>query len=132
MQLIRGRVRAIVSAIVIGVVLAISCSTTSRRHRPPTTYAVCSSQLTSLIYTVDAQETAPTTVECLVVSNDRIIDRGSQAHIRRVWGDKDTIIPPSSVNPLVPKGGVKIYHLRDGEAMYPGFADAHAHILGVC
>lgn len=127
----RGRVRAVVSACFIGVILALTSSTRSKAKYLPDTYAVCSRGETHAIYTVD--QSSPT-VACVVVSGDVLVDRGSLVDIRRKWGDKDTTGPATQSYGLAdwvkPKDGVKIYYLQPGEAMYPGLADAHAHILG--
>lgn len=122
----RGRVRAIISACFIGVLLVLTSSQRSKQRRLPLTYAVCSRENEG-IYTVD--DSLPN-VPCIVISDDVIADRGPLNEIRRHWGDKDTTGPAiEPLSPDVPKSGTKIYFLGAGEALYPGFADAHAHIL---
>ncbi|KAI5474325.1 protein of heat shock protein Hsp70 family [Pseudohyphozyma bogoriensis] len=74
------------------------------------------------IYTMDANDTR---AECVVVKNGLVAATGTLKEIREEWGDLDTL---GSVG----KGGetgVKIYYLKRGQALLPGFIDAHAHIL---
>lgn len=137
----RGRVRAIITACFIGVILALT-SSRSRSKSPrqlPETYAICSHKDSlGAIYTID--NSLPN-VDCVVVRGNTIVDRGSVEDVRRVWGDRDTTGPPTyAVNygfgrwkwgVSTPKTGTKVYFLKSGEALYPGFVDAHAHILGV-
>lgn len=128
----RARVRTMISACFIGVVLALASTQRLRRDHLPATYAVCSRERNA-IYTVDLN--APN-VQCVVVSNDLIVDRGSVEEIRSRRGDQDTTGRWSQLlywpwTKLV-RSGTKIYYLEPGEAMYPGFADAHAHILCLC
>lgn len=127
----RARVRTLISACIIGVVLALVSAQRLRSSHLPSTYAVCSREHNS-IYTVDLNEP---TIQCVVVSNDLVADRGSEGEIRSRWEDqnRDLAKPLSRLRwPWTRffRFGVRIYYLEPGEAMYPGFADAHAHILG--
>ena len=122
---LQGRVRAIVFAICIIVVMILF-----RRKNTgvlPMTYAICSRK-DSFIYSVDDDFPHP---ECIVISGAVIADFGSLEHIRAYWGDKDTNGPATASNPQAPKSGVKIYSLPSGHALYPGFSDSHAHVLGL-
>lgn len=122
----RGRLHALFSAVCIAVFLLLFQHSSNKTL--PATYAICSNpSVPTLIYTVDPD--API-VECIVVRNALIEDRGSLEHIRKRWGDKNLSGPPSSPNPLAPKSGILIKFLKKGQAMYPGFTDAHAHVLG--
>ncbi|KAF8317980.1 hypothetical protein DL93DRAFT_2110170 [Clavulina sp. PMI_390] len=124
----RGRVRAIISACFIGILFLLVSSKRARHARLPIIYAVCAKE-GAQIYTVDAENS---NVACIVVSDDIIVDRGSLKDVRRRWGDRDTTGP--AIEPADPannpRSGTKIFYLRPGEALYPGFTDAHAHILG--
>ena len=120
----RARVRTMISACFIAVFLALVSTQRLRRDHLPTTYAVCSREHNA-IYTVDLNTP---NVQCVVVSNDLIVDRGSVEEIRSRKGDKDTTGHPSQLfywpwTKLV-RSGTKMYYLEPGEAMYPGFADA--------
>jgi hypothetical protein len=126
----KSRIQTVLSAVLILVFLAFY-----KRRYPqelPDTWALCSRPPKSLIYTVDERNAL---VECLVTHKDVIVDTGTLADIRRRWGQKDTLGPPSTIfstskgSPNVPKEGLKVIFLKDGEAAYPGFHDAHAHVL---
>lgn len=113
----------------IGIVLALVSTQSLGHARLPNTYAVCSREHNA-IYTVDL---GVPNVQCVVVSKDLVADRGSIDEIRRRWGDKDAA--GHSWRRYGPweglfRSGVKMYYLEPGEAMFPGFTDAHAHILG--
>jgi hypothetical protein len=125
----RARVRAMMSACFIGIIVALVSIQSLRRARLPATYAICSREHNA-IYTVDSN--APN-VQCIMVSKKLIADRGSIEEIRSRWGDKNTAGPSwRRYGPWARfiGSGMKIYYLEPGEAVYPGFADAHAHILG--
>jgi hypothetical protein len=121
----QGRVRAIISAICIAVIMALFRN--KNAGVLPMSYAICSRE-DSFIHSVDEELPSP---ECIVISGKHIVDRGSLQHIRAFWGDKDTKGPATSSNPQAPKSGVKIYSLPSGHALYPGFSDSHAHVLGL-
>lgn len=125
--IIRGRTHALLSALGIAIFLLIYKRNST--HRLPPTYAVCSKVNSSQIYTVDD---ASPTVECVVISNSFVADAGTLDYVRHRWGDAGVTGPGtlSSGGGPSPKAGVKIKYLESGQAMYPGFADAHAHILG--
>ena len=122
----RGRIYTLLSAFCIALVFLLLKRGSNAEL--PDVYAVCSRKNThSAIYTADASSP---TVDCIVVHHDRIADRGTLEDVRRVWGDKMLQGPPVSKNPLAPKSGIVIKFLKEGQALYPGFSDAHAHVLG--
>ncbi|KAG8947813.1 hypothetical protein FRC04_010299 [Tulasnella sp. 424] len=131
----RSRIRAALIGVAIGVVAALS-----QPSRPsdclPESWALCTKGHNSAIYTVDP--TNPT-VECVVVHQKSIVYWGTRKYVKKTWGDRDAIIPSLlgkrdaqkswSLGEEVAKKGLKFKYLKDGEAAFPGFADAHAHIL---
>lgn len=125
--IIRGRTHALLSALGIAIFLLIYKKTSTSRL--PQTYAICSRHESSRIYTVDEAHPA---VDCVVISKSFITDIGSLEYVRSRWGDAAVTGPGtlSSGQGPSPKAGIKIKYLEPGQAMYPGFADAHAHILG--
>lgn len=102
----------------------------------PESWALCAKGQNSAIYTVDP---ANPTVECIVVHQNSIVDWGTEEYVKKTWGDRDTTGPPLVGNSdtqkswvlseEVAKKGLKFKYLKEGEAAFPGFADAHAHIL---
>ncbi|GJJ08276.1 hypothetical protein Clacol_002486 [Clathrus columnatus] len=96
------------------------------RHKTvlPGSYAICSKEQN--IYTVD--ESNPR-VECCVVSDGWIADIGTYLEVSKRWGNKDTTGPVTNA-PRSAKEGLKVYYLKRGSILVPGFADAHGHILG--
>ncbi|KAF8335942.1 amidohydrolase 3 [Cantharellus anzutake] len=65
-----------------------------------------------------------------MVSGTNIVDTGDLTHMKRKWGGEVTIWPSLLKNLLSPDMGAKLYFLRGDQALYPGFADSHAHVLG--
>jgi hypothetical protein len=120
----QGRIRAIFSALCIAIVIVLFRKKSAGVL--PMTYAICSRKDSS-IYSVDENHPRP---ECIVISDAHIADRGSLEYIRTNWGDKYMNGPATASNPLAPKSGVKIYFLPSGHALFPGFSDSHAHVLG--
>ncbi|KAG8908920.1 hypothetical protein FRB99_000023 [Tulasnella sp. 403] len=120
----RSRVHVVLSTIFIGLILAV----VQRSSKPvplPDTWALCSKE-GSAIYTVD--ETRPT-VECIVTHKERIMDWGTSKEVRDRWGDKDITGPVPGAPFFSAKTGLKFMYLKKGQAAFPGFADAHAHVL---
>ncbi|CED82692.1 Amidohydrolase 3 [Phaffia rhodozyma] len=64
--------------------------------------------------------------ECMVVDKKMVVDVGTYDHVRRHWGDQESLGPPlspSSQAPLsVRKQGIKVYKLPKG------LVDSHGHI----
>ncbi|KAG9042408.1 hypothetical protein FS837_010907 [Tulasnella sp. UAMH 9824] len=131
----RSRIQAALSGLAIGLVVALSQRSRSSNCLPES-WALCTKGQNSAIYTVDP--TNPT-VECIVVHEKSIVDWGTKEYVKKTYGDRDTIGPPLlgksdtqkswALGEEVAKKGLKLKYLKDGEAAFPGFADAHAHIL---
>ncbi|CAE6496675.1 unnamed protein product [Rhizoctonia solani] len=68
-------------------------------------------------------------VECMVINGRFIADTGSIEEIRRRWGDRATTGPVTGAPDVSRKSGLKFIYLEKGQAAYPGFHDAHAHVL---
>ncbi|CAE6479302.1 unnamed protein product [Rhizoctonia solani] len=68
-------------------------------------------------------------VECMVINEKYIADTGSVDEIRRRWGDRATTGPVTGAPDVSRKSGLKFIYLEKGQAAYPGFHDAHAHVL---
>lgn len=124
----RSRIQAALSGLAIGLVVALSQRSRSSDCLPES-WALCTKGQNSAIYTVDP--TNPT-VECIVVHKKSIIDWGTKEHVKKTWGDRDTIGPPLlgksdtqkswALGEEVAKKGLKFKYLKDGEAAFPGFA----------
>lgn len=121
-----GRIRVVISAIAIGVFLALTNRSTNTL---PDTWALCAKK-GSTIYTVEPDHP---TVECIVLHKEKIVDWGSIAHVRQHWGDKDTNGPVVGAPLYSRKTGLKFRYLKNGEAAYPGFTGKphHAKILAL-
>ncbi|CAE6462601.1 unnamed protein product [Rhizoctonia solani] len=120
----RGRVQAIVSAIAIGFLLLLI--RTQKSKEPPSAYALCSAHGERNIWTVDESNAR---AECMVINGKFIADIGSVDDIRRRWGDRATTGPVAGAPDVSRKRGLKFIYLEKGQAAYPGFHDAHAHVL---
>ncbi|KAF8598486.1 hypothetical protein BDV93DRAFT_451112 [Ceratobasidium sp. AG-I] len=92
----------------------------------PEAYALCSAHGEKNIWTVSDENARE---ECIVVNGKFIADVGSTAELRQRWGDRATTGPVKSAPPISSKSGLKFIHLKPGQAVYPGFQDAHAHVL---
>ncbi|CAE6496454.1 unnamed protein product [Rhizoctonia solani] len=68
-------------------------------------------------------------VECMVINGKFIADTGSIDEIRQRWGDRATTGPVIGAPAVSRKSGLKFIYLEKGQAAYPGFHDAHAHVL---
>ncbi|KAG8901634.1 hypothetical protein FRC01_009794, partial [Tulasnella sp. 417] len=131
----RSRIQTVIFGIGIGIVVALSQRSRSSDCLPES-WALCTKGRNSAIYTVDP--TNPT-VECVVVNQKSIVSWGTKEYVKKTWGDRDTVGPPLlgnsdaqkswALGEEVAKKGLKFKYLKDGEAAFPGFADAHAHIL---
>ncbi|EUC63194.1 amidohydrolase family protein [Rhizoctonia solani AG-3 Rhs1AP] len=120
----RGRIQAILSAIAIGVLLLLI--RTQRSREPPEAYALCSAYGERNIWTVSEGDAR---VECMVINGKFIADTGSIDEIRQRWGDRATTGPVIGAPAVSRKSGLKFIYLEKGQAAYPGFHDAHAHVL---
>ncbi|CEL56910.1 hypothetical protein RSOLAG1IB_08188 [Rhizoctonia solani AG-1 IB] len=120
----RGRIQAVIAAIAIACLLLLIRSQKSKE--PPEAYALCSSHGERNIWTVDE---ANARVECMVINGRFIADTGSVDEIRRRWGDRATTGPVAGAPNVSRKRGLKFIYLEKGQAAYPGFHDAHAHVL---
>ncbi|KAG8705795.1 hypothetical protein FRC09_002751 [Ceratobasidium sp. 395] len=120
----RGRIQAMISAIAIAVLFLVLRK--SKGKGLPEAYALCSSHGEKNVWTVDA---GPARAECLVVNGKFIADVGSVDEIRRRWGDRATTGPVAGAPEISRKNGLKFIYLKPGQAAYPGFQDAHAHVL---
>ncbi|GAA6039999.1 hypothetical protein JCM8097_002660 [Rhodosporidiobolus ruineniae] len=91
----------------------------------PSHFAVCSpSSSPSAIITMDESSPSALRTQCIVVDEGQVVGRGSLPEIREEWGDVETYGRGKGR-----KKGVKIFYLKEGEAMLPGLIDAHAHVL---
>ncbi|KAG8720321.1 hypothetical protein FRC09_009764 [Ceratobasidium sp. 395] len=120
----RGRIHAMISAIAIAVLFLVLRK--SKGKGLPEAYALCSSHGERNIWTVDEGSAR---AECLVVNGKSIADVGSVDEIRKRWGDRATTGPVAGAPEISRKNGLKFIYLRPGQAVYPGFQDAHAHVL---
>ncbi|KAG8703447.1 hypothetical protein FRC08_002837, partial [Ceratobasidium sp. 394] len=120
----RGRIQAMVSAIAIGVLFLVLRKAKGRGL--PEAYALCSAYGERNVWTVSD---GPARAECLVVNGKFVADVGSVDEIRRRWGDRATTGPVQGAPEISRKNGLKFIHLQPGQAVYPGFQDAHAHVL---
>ncbi|KAJ1303097.1 hypothetical protein OPQ81_011298 [Rhizoctonia solani] len=120
----RGRTQAIISAIAIGFLLLLV--RTQKSREPPEAYALCSAHGERNIWTVNEGDAR---VECMVINGKFIADTGSIDEIRRRWGDRATTGPVIGAPDVSRKSGLKFIYLEPGQAAYPGFHDAHAHVL---
>ncbi|KAG8748322.1 hypothetical protein FRC11_012046, partial [Ceratobasidium sp. 423] len=120
----RGRIQAMISAIAIGFLLLLI--RTQKSREPPEAYALCSAHGERNIWTVNDGDAR---VECMVINGKYIADTGSIDEIRRRWGDRATTGPVIGAPGVSRKSGLKFIYLEKGQAAYPGFHDAHAHVL---
>ncbi|KAG9105240.1 hypothetical protein FRC07_009463 [Ceratobasidium sp. 392] len=120
----RGRIQAMVSAIAIAILFLVLRK--SKGKELPEAYALCSSHGEKNVWTVDEGQAR---AECLVVNGKFIADVGTIDEIRRRWGDRATTGPVAGAPEISRKSGLKFIYLRPGQAVYPGFQDAHAHVL---
>ncbi|CAE6461904.1 unnamed protein product [Rhizoctonia solani] len=120
----RGRIQAIISAIAIGGLLLLI--RTQKSREPPEAYALCSAHGERNIWTVNEGDAR---VECMVINGKFIADTGSIDEIRQRWGDRATTGPVIGAPAVSRKSGLKFIYLEKGQAAYPGFHDAHAHVL---
>ncbi|QRW06260.1 amidohydrolase family protein [Ceratobasidium sp. AG-Ba] len=120
----RGRIQAIISAIAIALLMLVLRS--SKGKGLPEAYALCSAHGEKNVWTVNE---GPPRAECLVVSGKFIADVGSVDDIRRRWGDRATTGPVIGAPEISRKSGLRFIFLQPGQAVYPGFQDAHAHVL---
>ncbi|KAG8970114.1 hypothetical protein FRC03_011132 [Tulasnella sp. 419] len=121
---IQSRVYVLLSAALITTFIALFNRSSSQAL--PDSWALCSKGH-GQIYTVDDRNP---TIECIVINDGIIVDSGSIKDIRKRWGDRDTTGPVSTAPRTQSyKTGLKIKFLKLGQAAYPGFTDAHAHIM---
>ncbi|CAE6542889.1 unnamed protein product [Rhizoctonia solani] len=120
----RGRMQAVISAIAIGFLLLFI--RTQKSREPPEAYALCSAHGERNIWTVTDGDAR---VECMVINGKFIADTGSIDEIRQRWGDRATTGPVTGAPAVSRKSGLKFIYLEKGQAAYPGFHDAHAHVL---
>ncbi|KAH7337232.1 amidohydrolase family-domain-containing protein [Rhizoctonia solani] len=120
----RGRTQAIISAIAIGFLLLLI--RTQKSKEPPQAYALCSAHGERNIWTVSDGDAR---VQCMVIDGKLIADTGSIDEIRGRWGDRATTGPVIGAPAASRKSGLKFIYLEKGQAAYPGFHDAHAHVL---
>ncbi|KAG8864034.1 hypothetical protein FRB96_006907 [Tulasnella sp. 330] len=122
-RLLKSRIYAILVAI--GISGFVILSRRASKSPLPSSWALCT-RPGSFIYTVDANEPS---AECIVIHNERIVDRGSKKDVQARWGDMDTTGPVIGAPAVSAKSGLKFKYLKPGEAAFPGFTDAHAHVL---
>lgn len=92
--------------------ISIRSASTSILKQPPSRYAVCSptSSKKPQIVTMDESDGGRSLrVECIVVDEGRIVDRGTRTEIRKEWGDLETT-----------GRGVRIFWLGKDETVLPG------------
>lgn len=98
----------------------------------PEWYAVCSKD-GKKVYTVPADVGGGSgAVECVVVGGKEVVDTGSLAHVRRVWGEKgkgNVGAVEGSPDHIRKAGGITIVYLPPGHTVTPGFTDSHTHPL---
>ncbi|KDQ11232.1 hypothetical protein BOTBODRAFT_35533 [Botryobasidium botryosum FD-172 SS1] len=117
----QGRLHAFLSAIVIFTLLFLYRRPSSTL---PSSWALCSRD--HLIYTV----AEPAQVECIVVHDGEIVDSGSAQDIKERWEKRNGFeSKPETKDFGLDSKNLKIKWLKPGQAAYPGFADAHAHIM---
>ncbi len=123
-QRAHGRVRTFLSALFIGIFLVYS-----RRNAPaslPGTYGICASG-GGKIYNLGSVSPE---VECIIVSGTNVVDSGDLVQMKGRWGD-GAASPSMLRNLLSSYAGTPLFFLKSGQAVYPGFTDSHAHVLGM-
>ncbi|KAG9026653.1 hypothetical protein FRB95_008623 [Tulasnella sp. JGI-2019a] len=122
-RLLKSRIYAILVAI--GISASVLLSRKASKAMSPSSWGLCA-RPGSFIYTVDPDQPI---VECIVVRNEHIVDWGSKKDVQARWGDKDTTGPVIGAPAEVARIGLQFKYLQPGEAAFPGFTDAHAHVL---